>query len=100
MSEVTVIGLGLMGSALARAFVENGRPTTVWNRSPEKAAPLVEKGAVLAADAAMAVADSPVVIMCVSNYTAAQQILSASETRFGGKLLVQLSTGTPQEART
>ena len=38
MSEVTVIGLGNMGSALARALLENGRAVTVWNRSPEKAA--------------------------------------------------------------
>jgi 3-hydroxyisobutyrate dehydrogenase-like beta-hydroxyacid dehydrogenase len=47
MSDVTVIGLGNMGSTLARAFIENRRPVTVWNRSPEKATPLVEKGAVL-----------------------------------------------------
>jgi len=99
MSEVTVIGLGLMGSALAGTFVDNARPTTVWNRSPEKAAPLVEKDAVLAPDVAASVTASPVVIMCVSNYTAAQQILSESGANFGGKLLVQLSTGTPQEAR-
>ena len=39
MSEVSVIGLGNMGSALARALLENGRQVTVWNRSPRKAAP-------------------------------------------------------------
>ena len=99
MSEVTVIGLGHMGSALARAFVETGRSVTVWNRSPEKAAPLVEKGAALAPDAAAAVAASPVIILCVTNYTAAQHILGERHAGVGGKLLVQLSTGTPQEAR-
>lgn len=99
MSEVTVIGLGHMGSALAQALVENSRSVTVWNRSPEKAAPLVEKGAVLAADAAAAVAASPVVILCVTNYKAAQQILDESGNNISGKLLVQLSSGTPQEAR-
>jgi 3-hydroxyisobutyrate dehydrogenase-like beta-hydroxyacid dehydrogenase len=99
VSEVTVIGLGLMGSALARAFVENRRRVTVWNRSSEKAAPLVVKGARLAPDAAAAVAASPVTLLCVSNYTAPQQILSASKASLAGKLLVQLSTGTPQEAR-
>jgi 3-hydroxyisobutyrate dehydrogenase-like beta-hydroxyacid dehydrogenase len=99
MSEVTVIGLGNMGSALARAFVENGCSVMVWNRSSEKAAPLVEKGAVLAPDAAAAVAASPVIILCVTNYSAAQQILSQSGDSFSGKLVIQLSTGTPQEAR-
>lgn len=99
MSEITVIGLGNMGSALAHAFVENGCTLTIWNRSPEKAATLVEKGALLAADPALAVAASPVVILCVSNYAAAQHILAESGANLSGKLLVQLSTGTPQEAR-
>jgi len=34
---VTVIGLGLMGAALARALVDAGHHTTVWNRSSVKA---------------------------------------------------------------
>jgi len=88
-----------MGSALAGAFVEDGRSVTVWNRSPEKAAPLVEKGARLASGAAAAVVASPVVILCVTNYPASQQILAESGANISGKLLVQLSTGTPQEAR-
>jgi 3-hydroxyisobutyrate dehydrogenase-like beta-hydroxyacid dehydrogenase len=54
MRDVTVIGLGNMGSALARAFVEKGCSVTVWNRSPEKAAFLVEKRAMLTSDAATA----------------------------------------------
>jgi 3-hydroxyisobutyrate dehydrogenase-like beta-hydroxyacid dehydrogenase len=99
MSEVTVIGLGNMGSALARAFVESGCSVTVWNRSPQKAALLVEKGAVLAPDAAAAVAASPVVVMCVTDPPAAQQILNEGKANINGKLLVQLTTSTPQEAR-
>ena len=100
MSEVTVIGLGNMGSALARVLVENGLRVTVWNRSPEKATPLVEKGAVLVPDVATAVAASPIIIICVTNYAAANQILSESGADFAGKLLVQLTTGIPQDART
>jgi 3-hydroxyisobutyrate dehydrogenase-like beta-hydroxyacid dehydrogenase len=100
MSEVTVIGLGNMGSALARAFVEKGCSVTVWNRSPEKADALVEKGAVLAPDAAAAIAASPVVVMCVTNQAAVRQILIQNEDAFSGKILVQLTSSTPQEART
>lgn len=44
-SAVTVIGLGQMGSALAATLLEQGHPTTVWNRSAQKAQPLVERGA-------------------------------------------------------
>ena len=100
MSEVTVIGLGNMGSALARVLLENRLRVTVWNRSPEKATPLVEKGAVLVPDVATAVAASPIIIICVTNYAAANQILSESGADFAGKLLVQLTTGIPRDART
>ncbi len=44
-SPVTVIGLGPMGQALAGAFLKNGHPTTVWNRSAGKAEALVAQGA-------------------------------------------------------
>lgn len=99
MSEVTVIGLGNMGSALARAFLENGCAVTVWNRSLKKAAPLVDKGAVLAPSPSAAITDSPIIIVCVTNYAAANQILGDVETHLSGKLLVHFTTGSPQDAR-
>lgn len=99
MSEVTVIGLGNMGSALAGALLENGRTVTVWNRSPEKATPLVAKGAVLAPSAAAAIESSPIIIVCVTNYAAANHILDEVAGDLPGKLLVQFTTGSPQEAR-
>ena len=99
MSEVTVIGLGNMGSALARVLLENGRAVTVWNRSPEKAAPLVDKGAVLAPSPSAAITDSPIIMLCVKNYAAANQIFNEVMTNLPGKLLVQFTTGSPQDAR-
>jgi 3-hydroxyisobutyrate dehydrogenase-like beta-hydroxyacid dehydrogenase len=99
MSEVTVIGLGNMGSALARALLENGCAVTGWNRSLEKTAPLVDKGAVLAPSVAAALAASPIIFVCVTNYAAANYILSEVATELSGKLLVQFTTGSPQDAR-
>jgi 3-hydroxyisobutyrate dehydrogenase-like beta-hydroxyacid dehydrogenase len=99
MSKVTVIGLGNMGSALARALLENGRTVTVWNRSPEKTAHLVEKGAVLAPNPVAAITASPVIVVCVTNYAAANQILGEVATNLSGKLLVHFTTGSPQDAR-
>jgi 3-hydroxyisobutyrate dehydrogenase-like beta-hydroxyacid dehydrogenase len=52
----------------------------------------VEKGVVLATDAAAAIAASPLVVMCVTNQTAARQILIQNENAFSGKLLVQLTS--------
>jgi 3-hydroxyisobutyrate dehydrogenase-like beta-hydroxyacid dehydrogenase len=99
MSEVSVIGLGNMGSALARALLENGRAVMVWNRSPEKAASLVEKGAVLAPSATAAMTASPFIILCVTNYAAANRILAEVAINLPGKVLVQFTTGSPQDAR-
>jgi 3-hydroxyisobutyrate dehydrogenase-like beta-hydroxyacid dehydrogenase len=67
----------------------------------EKASPLVSDGAILASDVVSAVAASPVVIVCVDNYDVAFSVLGAEEAgaALAGKVLVQLSTGSPQEAR-
>jgi 3-hydroxyisobutyrate dehydrogenase-like beta-hydroxyacid dehydrogenase len=48
MGEVSVIGMGAMGSALARALLHNGHRVTVWNRTSAKAEPLARDGADLA----------------------------------------------------
>ena len=45
VSTVAVIGLGAMGSRFARRFLAAGHEVIVWNRTPEKAAELVELGA-------------------------------------------------------
>ncbi|ADB30693.1 6-phosphogluconate dehydrogenase NAD-binding protein [Kribbella flavida DSM 17836] len=100
-NDITVIGLGEMGSALAGALVGAGHRVTVWNRSRGKAAALTDRGATAAHDAAAAVAASPVVLVCVSDYAATRAILEAPGVggQLAGRVLVQLSTGTPQDAR-
>lgn len=43
MSDVSMIGLGLTGNALARGLLLGGQRVTVWNRTPTKAALLVDE---------------------------------------------------------
>ncbi|MCY0987800.1 NAD(P)-binding domain-containing protein [Nannocystis sp. ILAH1] len=95
--EAALIGLGAMGVALARAAATKGRRIIVWNRTSAKAAPLEAAGVTVAGSVAAAVAASPVVIVCVTDYPATRSLLESVE--LAGKTLVQLSTGTPQEAR-
>jgi 3-hydroxyisobutyrate dehydrogenase-like beta-hydroxyacid dehydrogenase len=45
MTRIAFLGLGQMGGPMAARLVEAGHEVTVWNRTPEKAEPLVEKGA-------------------------------------------------------
>jgi len=58
--EVSVIGMGTMGSTLARLLLSNRYRVTVWNRTTAKAEPLVRQGVILAPGAASAVGASPV----------------------------------------
>jgi 3-hydroxyisobutyrate dehydrogenase-like beta-hydroxyacid dehydrogenase len=101
MSDVSMLGLGAMGSGLARALLRDGHRVTVWNRTRSKAEPLARAGAAIAPDAGAAIGASPVVVVCVDNYEVTRALLSAPEVRprLAGRVLVQLSTGTPQEAR-
>ncbi|WP_327303703.1 NAD(P)-binding domain-containing protein [Streptomyces sp. NBC_01298] len=98
-SPVTVVGLGLMGQALAAAFLEKGHPTTVWNRSAGKAEALVAKGAVLADSVRGAVEASPLVVVCVSDYDAVHGLLDPIGSSLAGRTLVNLTTAGSTQAR-
>jgi len=101
MSDITAIGLGLMGSALARALHASGHDLTVWNRSTDKMLPLSENGVATAADAASAIAASPVILLCINDYAATDALFRSEgvPALLAGRTVVQLSTGTPKQAR-
>jgi 3-hydroxyisobutyrate dehydrogenase-like beta-hydroxyacid dehydrogenase len=97
-TDVSVIGLGEMGSALARALLSGGHRVTVWNRTPNKSAPLVAEGATAGTSAHGAALASPVTVVCMSSYDAMRDVLGPA-TDMRGRTLVQLSSGTPEDAR-
>lgn len=101
MAKVTVIGLGLMGGALARALCNGGHEVTVWNRSPDKMRPFEVLGARAASRLTDAVAAGPFIVVCIDNYDSARHLLGADDVAsvLRGRCVVQLSTGTPAEAR-
>lgn len=96
--DITVIGLGAMGTALAKAFLENGHKTIVWNRSPEKADPLVAAGAVKADTVEEAVSASQLIVVCVTGYKDALEVLDPIKRHLSTKVLVNLSSGTYDQA--
>ena len=101
MNDVAVIGLGSMGSTIARLLIQSGRHVTVWNRSPEKADAVTKRGAIFAPSVEAAVRASPVILMCVYDYKAANAILEAPGVgaALQNRILVQLSTGSPEDSR-
>ena len=101
MTDVSVIGLGAMGSALARAFIGAGHSVTIWNRTAARMKPLVSLGATAASSPADAAIASPVCVVCIDNYGATRRLIQEAGMLepLAGRTLVQLSTGTPAEAR-
>lgn len=85
--QVGFIGLGQMGAAMAANLVAAGHSVTVYNRSPAKAAPLVEKGARLAASVADACRGEVVVTMLADDH-------AVGESAFGeGGIVASLASG-------
>lgn len=66
-TRVGFLGLGLMGQAMAGRLLDSGFPVMVWNRTREKAEPLVQRGAVWAESPAAAAADCEVLCSMVAD---------------------------------
>lgn len=101
MSDVSVLGLGNMGSALARAILKGGYGVTVWNRSSPKIGAIAAMGAEPAGSLAQAVSASPVTLICVTDYPTSLSLVESDDMSapLTGRTVIQLSTGSPQEAQ-
>jgi 3-hydroxyisobutyrate dehydrogenase-like beta-hydroxyacid dehydrogenase len=97
-TDVSVLGLGAMGSVLARTFAKAGSAVTVWNRTAARAAPLAADGCRVAASAAEAVAASPITVMCLLDEESVDDVLSSDGVHqaLAGKVLANLTTMPPE----
>lgn len=98
MTDITVIGLGNMGTALAQTLLASGRSVTVWNRSADKAQPLIEAGADLAPSLDGAISASGVAVLCLKNHETTTDLLRPHAASLAGKTMLELSTGGAEEA--
>ena len=73
--KIGFMGLGIMGNAMAANLLKAGYPVTVYNRSPEKAEPLVEQGAGRVDDPQALAAATDVVIVMVTGPEALEGLL-------------------------
>ncbi|NGO74771.1 NAD(P)-dependent oxidoreductase [Streptomyces sp. YC504] len=97
--SVTVIGLGPMGQAMTGAFLDRGYDVTVWNRTASRADELVARGAVLAPTVEKALAANELVILSLTDYDAMYATLEPAAAALTGRILVNLSSDTPEKAR-
>jgi 3-hydroxyisobutyrate dehydrogenase-like beta-hydroxyacid dehydrogenase len=98
-TKVGFIGLGLMGTPMAERLLAAGYPVTVWDRTEEKAAPLVAAGAKRAATPAAAVRGADFVLVMVSDDAAFDAVLfgeaGMARSMKRGSMLINCSTTSP-----
>jgi 3-hydroxyisobutyrate dehydrogenase-like beta-hydroxyacid dehydrogenase len=99
MTKLAVCGLGLLGGPIATRLVDAGHDVTVWNRTPEKTKPLVERGASRASTPAVAADGADVAITILSTPEAVEEVVfgagGLAEGLPPGSLLVDMSTIGP-----
>jgi 3-hydroxyisobutyrate dehydrogenase-like beta-hydroxyacid dehydrogenase len=103
MAELGYVGLGVMGSSVTRRLLEAGHTVHVWNRTREKAEPLLEVGAQWA-DSPREVAErAEIVFTMVTNTAAVRAVFEGDDGILAGltpgKIYVDMSTASPANSR-
>ena len=99
--NISVIGLGSMGFALAETLLKNNFNVTVWNRTLSKAQKLENKGANIYSTPNDAFKNSQFIVASLSNYEAWNNIIDSNQIDMdlSGKTIIQLTTGSIEEVR-
>jgi 3-hydroxyisobutyrate dehydrogenase-like beta-hydroxyacid dehydrogenase len=97
-ADISVLGLGAMGAAVANCFLMAGLRVAVWNRTPDKIAPLVAKGAEEAATVEDALRAAPITLVILSDAKAACQVLGAIDKNLSYCTIVNFSSGTTSDS--
>ncbi|WP_157420500.1 NAD(P)-dependent oxidoreductase [Actinomadura kijaniata] len=94
------IGLGVMGGPMALNLARAGIPLLVWNRTPSRAEPLREAGAVVAAEPAEVFAGARTVFLMLADDTAIDQVLGRGAPGFADSVadrtIVHMGTTSPE----
>ncbi len=98
-TDVSLLGLGEMGRALAGSLLASGRTVTTWNRTSGREHELVDRGALHRPDVGAAIGASPVVVACLYDHASVLATLEPVADALKGRALVNLTTTSPQQAR-
>jgi len=97
------IGIGLMGTPMTLRLLAAGHEVAVWNRSREKLSPVLAKGARAADSPAEVARNAEIVMMCVTDQRAAEEVLfganGVAEGAKAGLVVVDFSSIAPASAR-
>jgi 3-hydroxyisobutyrate dehydrogenase len=97
-TRIAFLGLGIMGSGMAGRLLGAGARLSVFNRSPERTAPLAARGAIAAATPRDAASESDIVFSMVADDAASQDIWDGGSGALAGvrpgTVVVECSTVT------
>ena len=100
---VAYLGLGLMGLPMALRLLDAGYTVHVWNRSRDKLAPALAKGAVAAATPRAACEAADITLMCLLNAGVVESVVfgkdGAAEASRSDKVLIDHSSMRPDKTR-
>lgn len=96
---IGILGTGLMGSAVASRLAGLGWPVHVYNRTPERAAPLRDSGVTVHDRVAGVFERAPGVMTWLSDWRALESTLLEEAADLGGAHVLQMGTIGPQESR-
>jgi 3-hydroxyisobutyrate dehydrogenase-like beta-hydroxyacid dehydrogenase len=98
-TNISVIGLGSMGLALAKTLLKSDSKISVWNRTLSKSQDLNNKGAHVCLSPIEAFQCSEIIIVCLSNYKAWNNIIDSNQIDMdlSKKTIVQLTSGSIEE---
>lgn len=103
MAELGYVGLGVMGRAIVRRLLDAGHDVTVWNRTREKAEPLLEAGARWAGTPREVAERGELVFTMVTNTEAVRAVTEGPDGILAGlaagKVYVDMSTASPANTR-
>jgi 3-hydroxyisobutyrate dehydrogenase-like beta-hydroxyacid dehydrogenase len=103
MAEVGYVGLGVMGSSIVRRLLADGHDVTVWNRTREKAEPLLAEGAHWADSPREVAAARGLVFTMVTNTEAVRAVAEGEDGILAGlspdAIYVDMSTASPANTR-
>jgi 3-hydroxyisobutyrate dehydrogenase-like beta-hydroxyacid dehydrogenase len=103
MAEVGYVGLGVMGTAIVRRLLAAEHNVTVWNRTREKAEPLLAAGARWAHSPREVAEQSEVVFTMVTNTAAVRAVTEGPDGVIAGlasgKVYIDMSTASPANTR-
>ena len=97
MTKIAILGLGAMGSRIARRLLAADRPVVLWNRRPEKLLDFRRTGAEIAATPRQAVEAADISLVCVTDDKASRALWSQDDTGLlaaigRGHLIAECST--------